>query len=156
MHNELCVMQVYEGVGLYYSGRRFWHCPRAWVRNTTTSISICLFRELTYYCCLQYSYDSKNCSFSQWVDPQAIHPYEEYITYLEGRMEKLKHELAEALTPPDPPSSGDALCTCRCHMKNSPPLSPSPPPPPPFGNYHMPSQESSGFGSMLSGQFSYK
>jgi hypothetical protein len=28
MHNELCVMQVYEGVGLYYSGRRFWHCPR--------------------------------------------------------------------------------------------------------------------------------
>jgi hypothetical protein len=44
MHNELCVMQVYEGVGFYYSGRRFWHCPRAWVSNTTTSISISLFR----------------------------------------------------------------------------------------------------------------
>jgi hypothetical protein len=31
------------------------------------------------------------------TDPPAIHPYEEYITYLEGHIEKLKHELVEAL-----------------------------------------------------------
>jgi hypothetical protein len=43
MHNELCVMQVYEGVGLYYSGHRFSHCPRACVSNTTMSFYISLF-----------------------------------------------------------------------------------------------------------------
>jgi hypothetical protein len=30
-HGELCVMQVYEGWN--NSGRRFWHCPYAWVSN---------------------------------------------------------------------------------------------------------------------------
>jgi hypothetical protein len=43
MHNEFCVMQVYEGVGLYYSGRRFCRCPRAWVSNTSMGFSTSLF-----------------------------------------------------------------------------------------------------------------
>jgi hypothetical protein len=107
---------------------------------------------------LQYSYYPNNYSFATWVDPPAIHPYEVYITYLEGRIDKLQHELAEALTPPNPPSSDDTLCTCKCYRKNTPPSSPSPPasppPPPPFVYYYMPSQESTAFGSMLSEQFS--
>jgi hypothetical protein len=43
MHNELCVMQVYEGVGLHYSGRLFWHCPHAWVSNICTRVFPSIF-----------------------------------------------------------------------------------------------------------------
>jgi hypothetical protein len=30
-HGEFCVMQVYQGWNNF--GRRFWHCPYAWVSN---------------------------------------------------------------------------------------------------------------------------
>jgi hypothetical protein len=107
---------------------------------------------------LQYSTQAENCGFSQWVDPPAINPYQQYIMYLEDVViYNLKRELLEALASPDPSSNAGedrcykySTCTCECHKKDWSPL-PSPPPPPP--GYYMPSQHSGG--SMLSGQFSY-
>jgi hypothetical protein len=49
----------------------------------------------------QYSYQLKNCGFTRWVDPPAIDPYQTYIAKLEEVINKLKHELAEALCSPD-------------------------------------------------------
>ena len=117
------------------------------------------FGLLTFSCLLQYSTQAENCGFSQWVDPPAIDPYQQYIDYLEDVViYNLKRELSEALASPDPSSSaGDdrcckcSTCTCECHKKNSSP--PPSPPPPPTGYYYMPSQDSGG--SLLSGQFSY-
>jgi hypothetical protein len=107
---------------------------------------------------LQYASLAENCGFSQWVDPPAINPYQQYIMYLEDVViYNLKRELLEALASPDPSSNAGedrcykySTCTCECHKKDWSPL-PSPPPPPP--GYYMPSQHSGG--SMLSGQFSY-
>jgi hypothetical protein len=89
-------------------------------------------------CLLQYSTQAKNCGFSQWVDPPAIDPYQQYIDYLEGVViYNLKRELSEPLASPDPSSSAgeDRCCKCltctfECHKKDWSPL-PSPPPPPP-------------------------
>jgi hypothetical protein len=104
---------------------------------------------LTFSCLLQYSTQSENCGFSQWVDPPAIDPYQQYIDYLKDIViYNLKRELSEALASPDPSySAGDdrcckcSTCTCECHKKNnSPPKdwSPAPsPPPPPLGYYYM-------------------
>jgi hypothetical protein len=83
---------------------------------------------LTFSCLLQYSTQSENCSFSQWVDPPAIDSYQQYINYLEDVViYNLKRELSEALASPDPSSSaGDgrccksSTCTCECHKKNNP------------------------------------
>jgi hypothetical protein len=68
--------------------------------------------------------------FSQWVDPPAIDPYQQYIDYLEDVViYNLKRELSEALASPDPSSSaGDdrcckcSTCTCECHNKSNSPL----------------------------------
>ena len=37
-HGDFCVMQVYQGWN--NSGRRFWHCPRAWVSKAVWHFSI--------------------------------------------------------------------------------------------------------------------
>jgi hypothetical protein len=116
------------------------------------------FRLVTFSCLLQYSTQDENCGFSQWVDPQAIDLYQQYINYLEDVViYKLKRELSEALASPDPLSSvGEdrcrkcSTCTCECHKKDWSPLS-SPPPPPP--GYYIPSQHSDS--SMLSEHLSY-
>jgi hypothetical protein len=114
---------------------------------------------VTFFCLLQYSTQAEDCGFSQWVDPPAIDPYQQYIDYLENVViYNLKRELSEALASPDPSSSAGedrcckcSTCTCdECHKKDWSPL-PSPPPPPP--GYYMSSQHSGD--SMLSGQFSY-
>jgi hypothetical protein len=107
---------------------------------------------------LQYSTQAENYGFSQWVDPPAIDPYQQYIDYLEDVViYNLKWELSEALASPDPSSSvGEdrcckcSTCTCECHKKDWSPL-PLPPPPPP--GYYMSLQHSGD--SMLSRQFSY-
>jgi hypothetical protein len=98
------------------------------------------------------------------VDPLAIHPYQEYINYLEDVVIfNLRQELASALASPNPTSTNgedrpvtspmvlktntgceDEYCCCPCHEKdNTPPATPPSPPsdptPPPTG-YYMPSQ----------------
>jgi hypothetical protein len=115
------------------------------------------------------------------VDPPAIHPYQEYINYLEDVVIfNLRQELASALASPDPTSTSDdngpvtgpmvvktntgcedECCCCPCHEKkdNTPPATPPPPPsdptPPPSG-YYMPSQHSGGFMMFgFSGYYSY-
>jgi hypothetical protein len=108
------------------------------------------------------------------VEPPAIHPYQEYINYLEDVVIfNLRQELASALASldltstkgNDGPVTGpmvvktntdceDEYCCCPCHQKkdNTPPATPPPPPtdptPPPSG-YYMPFQHFGG--SMLSG-----
>jgi hypothetical protein len=93
------------------------------------------------------------------VDPLAIHPYQEYINYLEDVVIfNLRQELTSALASPDPaftndddgPVTGpmvvkmntdceDKYCCCWCHEKkdNTPPATPPTPPsdptPPPSG-----------------------
>jgi hypothetical protein len=84
------------------------------------------------------------------VDPPAIHPYQEYIDYLEDVVIfNLRKELASALASPDPTSTNDddgpvtgpmlvktntgcedEYCCCPCHEKkdNTPPATPPPPP----------------------------
>jgi hypothetical protein len=99
----------------------------------------------------------------QWVDPPAIHPYQEYINYLEDVVIfNLRQELASALASLDPTSTNDErpvtglmvvktntgcedeYYCCPCHEKKekTPPAAPPPPPsdptPPPSG-YYMPS-----------------
>jgi hypothetical protein len=112
------------------------------------------------------------------VDPPAIHPYQEYINYLEDVVIfNLRQELKSALASPDPTSTNgddgsvtgpmvvktntdceDEYCCCPCHEKkdNTPPATPPSPPsdptPPPSG-YYMPSQHSGG--SMMSGFSEY-
>jgi hypothetical protein len=94
-HSEFCVMQVYEGWN--NSGLRFWHYPYAWVRNVHEIGSSPFFGLLTISCLLLYSTQTENCSFSQCVDPPAIHPYQEYIDYLEDVIiYNLQQELLEA------------------------------------------------------------
>jgi hypothetical protein len=81
---------------------------------------------VTFSCLLQYSTQAENCGFSQWVDPPAIHPYQQYIDYLEDVViYNLKRELSEALASPDPSSSAGEdwcwkclTCTCECHEKD--------------------------------------
>jgi hypothetical protein len=98
------------------------------------------------------------------VDPPAIHPYQEYINYLEDVVIfNLRQKLASALVSPNPTSTNgedrpvtgpmvlktntgceDEYCCCPCHEKdNTPPATPPSPPsdptPPPTG-YYMPSQ----------------
>jgi hypothetical protein len=105
-------------------------CPQI-----SSSSFFCL---VTFSCLLQYSTQAENCGFSQWVDPLAIDPYQQYIDYLENVViYNLKRELSEALASPDPSSSAGedrcckcSTCTCECHKKDWSPL-PSPPPPPP-------------------------
>jgi hypothetical protein len=112
------------------------------------------------------------------VDPPAIHPYQEYINYLEDVVIfNLRQELASALASPDPTSTKgddgsvtgpmmvktntgceDEYCCCPCHEKkdNTPPATPPPPPsdPTPLSSgYYMPFQHSSG--SMMSGFSGY-
>jgi hypothetical protein len=68
--------------------------------------SSCFFGLLTFSCLLQYSIQPENCVFSQWVDPPAIDPYQQYIDYLKDVViYNLKRELSEALASPDPSSS---------------------------------------------------
>jgi hypothetical protein len=44
----------------------------------------------------------------QWVDPPAIHPYQEYINYLgDVVIFNLRQELVSALASPDPTSTND-------------------------------------------------
>jgi hypothetical protein len=112
------------------------------------------------------------------VDPPAIDPYQQYITYLEDIVIfNLRQELVSALVSLDPTSTNDddrpvtgpmvvktnigcedEFCCCPCHEKkdNTPPRTPPPPPfdptPPPSG-YYMPSQHS--VGSMMFGFSSY-
>jgi hypothetical protein len=112
------------------------------------------------------------------VDPLAIHPYQEYINYLEDvAIFYLRQELTSALASLDPTSTNgddgpvtglmvvkkntgceDEYCRCPCHEKkdNTPPATPPPPPsnptPPPSGHY-MPSQHSCG--SMMYGFSGY-
>jgi hypothetical protein len=112
------------------------------------------------------------------VDPLAIHPYQEYINYLEDVVIfNLRQELASALASPDLTSTNgddgpmtglmvaktntgceDEYCCCPCHEKkdNTPPITPPSPPsdptPPPSG-YYMPSQHSGG--SMMYGFSGY-
>jgi hypothetical protein len=51
-------------------------------------------------------HQTKNCSFSQWVYPPAIRPYQEYTNYLDDVViYNLKWELLEALASPHPSSS---------------------------------------------------
>jgi hypothetical protein len=46
---------------------------------------------------LQYSEKLDNTRFVQWVDPPAIHPYQEYINYLEDRAgPKVRSSLARS------------------------------------------------------------
>jgi hypothetical protein len=46
----------------------------------------------------QYSTQAENYGFSQWVDPPAIYPYQQYIDYIEDVIiYNLKRELSEAL-----------------------------------------------------------
>jgi hypothetical protein len=112
-----------------------------------------LFGLLTFSCLLQYSTQTENYGFSQWVDPPAIRPYQVYNDYLEDVViYNPERKLSKALASPDPSSSaGDSrcckcsTCTYECPKKiNSPPPKdcpppPSPPPPPP-GYYYMLSQ----------------
>jgi hypothetical protein len=112
------------------------------------------------------------------VDPLAIHPYQEYINYLEDVVIfNLRQELVSALASPDLTSTNgddrpmiglmvaktntgceDEYCCCPCHEKkdNTPPITPPSPPsdptPPPSG-YYMPSQHSGG--SMMYGFSGY-
>ena len=133
--------------------------PTCMGKQCSQICSSSFFDLLMFSCLLQYSTQAENCGFSQWVDPPAICPYQEYIDYLEDVVIfNLKRELSEALASPDRSSSaGDSrcckcsTCTCECHKKNNSP--PPSPPPPPHGNYYMPSQDSGG--SLLSGQFWY-
>jgi hypothetical protein len=98
----------------------------------------------------QYSEQPDNYGFVQWVDPLAIHPYQEYINYLEDAVIfNLRQELASALASPDPTSTNgddgpvtgpmvvktntgceDEYCCCLWHEKkdNTPPTTPPPPP----------------------------
>jgi hypothetical protein len=106
---------VYEG----------WNNSDAWVSNVQEIGSSSFFGLLTFFCLLQYSTQTENCGFSQWVDPPAIRPYQGYIDYLEHVVIYiLKRELSEALASPNPSSSaGDGRCckrltyTCECHKK---------------------------------------
>jgi hypothetical protein len=64
------------------------------------------FGLVTFSCPLQYSTQAGNYGFSQWVDPPAIDPYQQYIDYLEDVIiYNLKWELSGALASPDPSSS---------------------------------------------------
>jgi hypothetical protein len=95
------------------------------------------------------------------VDPPAIHPYQEYINYLEDVVIfNLRQELSSALASPDPTSTNgddgpvtgpmvlnmntgceDEYCCCPCHEKdNTPPTTPPSDPTPPPTGYYMPSQ----------------
>jgi hypothetical protein len=109
------------------------------------------------------------------VDPPAIHPYQEYINYLEDVVIfNLRQELTSALASLDPTSTNDddgpvtgrmvvktntdcedEYCCCPCHEKkdNTPPTTPPSDPTPPPTRYYMPSQQSSG--SMMSGFSGY-
>jgi hypothetical protein len=50
----------------------------------------------------------------QWVDPPAIHPYQEYINYLEDVVTfNLRQELSSALASPDPTSPTTTTDRCR-------------------------------------------
>jgi hypothetical protein len=63
---------------------------------------------------VQYSEKPDNCGFVQWVDPPAIHPYQEYINYLEDVVIfNLRQELASALASLYPTSTNgdDGLVT---------------------------------------------
>jgi hypothetical protein len=88
------------------------------------------FRLVMFSCLLQYSTQAENCGFSQWVDPPAIDPYQQYIDYPKDVIiYNLKRELSEALASPDPsPSVGEdrcckcSTCTCECHKKDWSPL----------------------------------
>jgi hypothetical protein len=81
------------------------------------------------------------------VDPPAIHPYQEYINYLEDVVIfNLRQELTSALASPDLTSTNDddgpvtgpmvvktntdedEYCCCPCHEKkdNTPPATPHP------------------------------
>jgi hypothetical protein len=72
-YGEFCVMQVHEGWN--NSDCRLWHYPYTWVSNVHEIGSSSCFGLLTFSCLLQYSTQTKNCDFSQWVDAPAIHPY---------------------------------------------------------------------------------
>jgi hypothetical protein len=84
------------------------------------------FHLVTFSCLLQYSTKAENRGFSQWVDPLAIDPYQQYIDYLEDVViYNLKRVLSEALASPDPSSSAGedrcckcSTCTCECHKKD--------------------------------------
>jgi hypothetical protein len=100
------------------------------------------------------------------VDPSAIHPYQEYINYLEDIVIfNLRQELVSALASPDPTSTNsddgpvtgpmvvnmntgcdDEYCCYSCHEKkdNTPPATPPSDPTPPPTGYYMPSQQSGG------------
>jgi hypothetical protein len=72
----------------------------------------------------------------QWVDPPSIHPYQEYINYLEDVVIfNLRQELTSELASPDPTSTNDdgpvtglmvvktnagcedEYCCCPCHER---------------------------------------
>jgi hypothetical protein len=53
----------------------------------------------------QFSDDDDNCGFSQWVDPPAIDPYQDYINYLHDIViYNLQRRLDEALASPYRPT----------------------------------------------------
>jgi hypothetical protein len=110
---------------------------------------------LTFLGIFQFSDDDDNCGFSQWVDPPAIDPYQDYINYLHDIViYNLQRRLDETLASSDRPADNQccpcATCTCECHAKMRD-WSPLPSPPPPPLGYYMSSQQSSGASSLLSG-----
>jgi hypothetical protein len=65
----------------------------------------------------QFSDNDDKCGFSQWVDPPAIDPYQNYTNYLHDiAIYNLQRRLDEALASPDRPADNQccpcATCTC--------------------------------------------
>jgi hypothetical protein len=103
-HGEFCVMEVYEEWN--NSVRHFWHYPYTWVSNIHEIGSSSFFGLLTFSCLLQYSTQTENYNFLQWVNPLASCPYQQSSDYLEDFViYNLKREMSKALASLDPSSS---------------------------------------------------
>ena len=89
----------------------------------------------------------ENCGFARWVDPPAIHPYQEYIEYLHNRIFDLELSFPEGENDAeDDDNSNDAVsqesictdpnCICPCHNKMGPPPPSAPPSEPTMHGYY--------------------
>jgi hypothetical protein len=115
-------------------------CPQI-----SSSSFFCL---VTFSCLLQYSTQAENCGFSQWVDPLAIDPYQQYIDYLENVVRHWLlqiHRLAREKT--NAANVRPALVNATKRLVPSTFTTSTP------TGVYMPSQHSGG--SMLFEQFSY-
>jgi hypothetical protein len=115
-HGERCVMQVYKGWGNY--DRPFWHCSLERVSYGNDICSSTMLGLLTFiFSIFQFSDDGDKCGFSQWVDPPAIDPYQDYINYLQDIViYNLKRCLDEALASPDRPTDNQCCPLCDLHL----------------------------------------